>query len=94
MSGALAELEQALVYYTVERLQKEFGFHLVSVPDILPGLFRPQLPGEVLNAVDVVLGVNVTGVLVRHLFSIPGAMIKKMENVFLHVSRISINLTF
>lgn len=34
-SKALADLEQALVMYSVDRLTQEFGFELVSVPDLL-----------------------------------------------------------
>ena len=33
--GDLAELEQALIYYTIEKL-REHGYSLVSVPDVLP----------------------------------------------------------
>ena len=36
LMGPLAELEQALIHYTVDRLTHEFGFDLVSVPDLLP----------------------------------------------------------
>lgn len=35
LKGCLADLEQALIQYTVDRLTKEFGFELVSVPDLL-----------------------------------------------------------
>ncbi|XP_040573575.1 serine--tRNA ligase, mitochondrial isoform X1 [Lepeophtheirus salmonis] len=33
--GPLAQLESALINYTVNRLTQEFGFKLISVPDIL-----------------------------------------------------------
>ncbi len=39
LRDCLAELEQALAEYAVDRLTREFGFRLVSVPDLLhPGV--------------------------------------------------------
>ena len=35
LTDQLAELEQALVRYTLRRLVKDFGFEVVSVPDVL-----------------------------------------------------------